>query len=88
MNSTRGASTDVYKRQLNDSGNMIKDKVNLGLSATGAGMFNVSAKAEANASLNKEKGRWNAEASLTPVSYTHLDVYKRQEFCEAAGPLH
>lgn len=55
----------TFSRELNDSGNMIKDKVNLGLSATGAGMFNVSAKAEANASLNKEKGRWNAEASLT-----------------------
>ena len=129
----------TFSRELNDSGNMIKDNVNLGLSATGAGMFNVSAKAEANASLNKEKGRWNAEASLTlpgvqgsasangtvgdlakgkqfvvtlddasvgayglsmpfvgitasygveplkeeivdPVSYTHLDVYKRQQF--------
>ncbi|WP_320958312.1 zinc ribbon domain-containing protein [Enterocloster asparagiformis] len=55
----------TFSRELNDSGNMIKDNVNLGLSATGAGMFNVSAKAEANASLNKEKGRWNAEASLT-----------------------
>lgn len=55
----------TFSRELNDSGNVIKDNVNLGLSATGAGMFNVSAKAEANASLNKEKGRWNAEASLT-----------------------
>ena len=55
----------TFSRELNDSGNMIKDKVNLGLSATGAGMFNVSAKAEANASLTLPGVQGSASANGT-----------------------
>lgn len=55
----------TVSRELNDGGNVIKDNFEAGFSATGAGLVNVSAKATANASLNREKGRWNAEAGLT-----------------------
>ena len=40
--------------------------------------------------LSKERGRKKARDTLIPVSYTHLDVYKRQVFCSYvpySGPL-
>lgn len=75
-------------RELNDGTNVIKDNFEAGFTATGAGLVNVSAKLTAGASLNKEKGRWSADAGLTvpglqgsaSASGTVGDVKKGKQF--------